>query len=79
MDEAAPQAAAGIAENEHDLEVVSQALTSLQLTWGNAFMLGHDAKGYWAALPKAGSGVLRAGTREELDELCAAALKADPS
>ena len=76
MDEAAAHAAAGTAENEHDPEVVGQALTSLRLSWGNVFMFGHDAKGYWAARPKAGSGVLRAGTREELDELCTAALKA---
>lgn len=79
MSDAAQPAAAGTAESERDLAVVSQALTSLRLAWGDVFMFGHDAKGYWAAPPEAGSGVLRAGSREELDELCAAALKGGPS
>jgi hypothetical protein len=79
MGEVARPGAAGAAESERNPAVISQALEWLRTRRGHVFMFGHDAKGYWAARPKAGSGVLRADSPEDLDKLCAAALEAGPS
>ena len=79
MDEAAPQAAGGVTDSEHDLEEVSEALGALRLAWGDIYMFGHDEKGYWAAGHRPGTEILRAETAEQLGTLCAAGFEAKPS
>jgi hypothetical protein len=80
MDEAAPQAARGMAHSERDLEEVSEALRALRLAWGDTYMLGHDEKGYWAARHhRPGTEILRAETAEELGSRCVADFEAEPS
>ena len=76
---AAPQAAKGMADSEHDLEAVSRALEALRRAWGDVYLFGHDEKGYWAARRHAGTEVLRGETPEELGERCLADFEADPS
>ena len=70
MDEAAAQAAGRTADGHNRLATVSEALEALRAKWGDARIFGHGEQGYWAA-GHPGSGVLRAGTPEELDALCA--------
>jgi hypothetical protein len=79
MDEAAGAAAADIAENERGLIAASQELERLTAKWGHACLIGHDENGYWAAPPKAGKGLLRADTADELDQKCAAEFAGGPS
>lgn len=80
MSEAAPQAARSMADGEHGLEAVSQALEALRLAWGDAYMFGHDEQGYWAArLHRPGTEILRADTPEELGKLLAADFEAELS
>jgi hypothetical protein len=59
-----------------EAEFASRALEALRLAWGDVYMFGRDERGYWAARPAAGSGILSAGTPEELGMLCAAAFEA---
>jgi hypothetical protein len=80
MDEAAPQAARGMTDGEHDLGEVSEALRALRLAWGDTYMFGHDERGYWAARHhRPGTEILRAETAEQLGSLCAADFEAKPS
>ena len=64
---------AGDADGERALGAVSEALRLLSLVWGDEYLFGYENGKYWAARRQAGSGVLRAGTPEELGDLCAAA------
>jgi hypothetical protein len=79
-DRAAPQAAGGMTDGEHDLARVSEALRALRLAWGDVYTFGHDEQGYWAErLHGPAAGRLRAGTPEELGKLLAADFEPEPS
>lgn len=77
MNEAAAEAASGRTDSEHCLAAVSEALEALRLAWGGTYMIGHDERGYWAALREhPGARVHRAEAPGELGSLLGAASSA---
>ena len=65
MSEAAPQAAEGTGSED-----VDQALGYLRLFWGDEFLIGHDAEGYWATRHgDVGGRIMRADDPGMLGEL----------
>jgi hypothetical protein len=62
MSEAPPQAASS--------DETEQALSYLRLLWGDEFLIGHDAEGYWATRHgDVGGHIMRADDPGELGEL----------
>jgi hypothetical protein len=64
MSEAAPQAAGGTRTDETE-----QALSYLQLLWGDDHQIGHDEQGYWASPHGQIGRIIRAGSPEQLGAL----------
>jgi hypothetical protein len=65
MSEAASQAASGTGSDE-----IEQALDYLRLLWGDEFLIGHDAEGYWSTRHgDVGGPIMRADDPEKLGEL----------
>ena len=78
--ETAAQPAGSMTDGKHDLEAVSRALVTLRLAPGDVYMLDHDERRYWAVRPdRPSTGILRAGTPEELGKLLTGDFVPEPS